>query len=133
MQSTCVVKFNTLTLRRVVTLARSNLRAASGHAANFDANRAKAPVTSFIGRIVAETVLSADLVSDLRERCAGVVQIVGTESFAAGSLREFAHLAASQIIKAAANLHSFKLSHLAEIFVTARVCTRDEESAITLK
>ena len=53
-------------LRRVITFTRAHLRIF--HAAHLNSNFAKLAVASLVRRIVAEAVLRADLVRNLRER-----------------------------------------------------------------
>src|SRR5437870_3412972 len=52
-------------LGRVIAIARAHARIF--HATQLDFDLAKAPVTSFVRRVITEAVLRADLVSDLRE------------------------------------------------------------------
>ena len=59
-------------LRRVITFARPNLRIF--HAAKLHGDFAELAVARFVCRIVAEAVLRANLVGDLREGRARVLQ-----------------------------------------------------------
>src|SRR2546421_6920592 len=125
--------FCLLALWRVVTFARSDLRAAAIDAFDFNMDCAKASIVRFIGRVVAQTVLRAYLVCDLCEGCTCVTQVCGWKSLAAGDQRKIIHLVARKCVEAAANLHTLERPHAAEVVEASGVCARDEDSAVKLK
>src|SRR3712207_7726530 len=102
-----------LTLRRLVALARRDLRA--GVAFDLDADGAEAAVARLVGRVVAEAVELADLFGHLREGAAGVAQVGRGEGAPARVARQLLHLRARHLVEGAADVHPLERPHLAEV------------------
>src|SRR5688572_20082233 len=102
-------------LRRVITFTRAHLRIF--HAANLNANFSKLAIARLVRRIVAEAVLRADLVCDLRKCRARVPQRCRRKISAARSARKLVHLNAREIVEPAADVHPLKLTQPAEILI----------------
>src|SRR5918912_4110841 len=118
--------------RRVIAFACADL-CASGDAAHFDADGAKATVARLVRRIIAEAVLRADLCGDLRKGRARIAQIGGHEITASRSARQIVHLAAGQVVQVAADLHALERAEATEALVIRGVGARHEDSAIALE
>ena len=121
-----------LTLRRRVSLARAHLRLLR-RALHFNSDSAKLTVARLVNWIVTQTVLRADLGRYTRKRRARIQQTRGQEIPATARLRQRVHFAAREIVEVAANLHSFELTHLAEIDVVFRARAWKENLPVALQ
>src|SRR5688572_11002287 len=120
-----------LLFRRVVSIARADLCLVF-QTFDFELDGTEFSVTSFIGRIVTNTVKRADVSRHARKRRARICQRRRSKASAAGSTCKLIHLAARQVVKLAADRHSFKRAHLAEAVEIFRLRLREEELAVTL-
>src|SRR2546426_211914 len=96
-------------------------------------NSSEFAVASFICGIVTQTVLRADLSCYSSEGGASILQGGGNKILATACLREIIHLTTSQVIKVAADLHTFELTHPAKVYVVIRLGARDKDLAVSLK
>src|SRR3984893_12239967 len=117
-------------LRSKVSFARAHVRVF--HAAHLDFDLAKAAVANFVRRIVAQAVLSANLVGHLRKRRSRLLLIAGNETFSSGSAGHLAHLLPRQIVKLPAYVHAFQLSQATEVLVVFFLCPGRKEASKSL-
>src|SRR6185503_12925216 len=90
-------------------------------------------VARFVRWVVTQTVLRPDLGCHQSKRCARILQTRCQEIASAAGLRDLIHLTARQIVYVAADLHLFKLAHLAEIAEVVRPCPWEVDPSIALK
>src|SRR6185295_10910887 len=83
-------------LRRVISITRAH--AGAGDAAHFHFDLPVAAIARFIGWIVTQTVLSADLVGDLRECAASLLQVRRGKIPSSGYPRQLAHLLPGEVV-----------------------------------
>src|SRR5690349_8531582 len=120
-----------LLFRRVVAVARA-YDCYVFHAAHFEFDRAIFSVASFVGWIVTQTVLRADVLGHLRKRRARIGECGRDHASATRDTREIIHLAAREIVELAADRHSFKRTHLAEAVEIFSLRFREKDLAVTL-
>src|SRR3981081_2413241 len=102
-------------LRRKVSLACPH--AGVFHAAHLDFDLTKAAVASLVRWIVAQAVLRANLVGNLRKGGPRLLRAAGGESFSSGCTRHLAHFFPRQIVKLPADVHAFELSQAAKVLI----------------
>src|ERR1044071_7450466 len=120
------------TLRSKVSFSRAHF-CFVGNATQLHANRAEGAIAVFVGGIIADAVLSADLISDPRKRRPRILKTVGNEVSAATVLGQVVHLFACEVVKIAANLHALERAHGAKGPVVLGARARIKDAAIALQ
>src|SRR5436190_15237851 len=110
-----LTRFTSLLLRRVVAFARPH--AGVFHTTQLDFDLPIPPIAGFVRRVIAEAVLGADFVRDLREGGARLLQGRSLEISAPAGAGQLVHLTARQVVELAADVHAFELPQLAEILI----------------
>src|ERR1041385_7468791 len=120
-----------LLFRRVVAIARAD-DCLIFQAAHFEFDGTILSVTSFVGWIVPETVLRADIFRHLCKRGARISEGCGDKTPATRNACELIHLAAREIVKLAADRHPLKRTHLAKAVEIVGLRFRVKDLAVTL-
>src|SRR5882672_535982 len=121
-----------LTLRSIVSFPCANLRLLQ-RALHLYANRSKLTIARFVGWIVTQTVLRADLCCYPRKSRARILQTRREEIPATARLRQLIHFAAREVVEVTANLHLFERPHLTKIYKVFRLGTRIENLSVPLQ
>src|SRR6266498_5516644 len=99
----------------IVSFARPH--AGVFHATHLHFDLTKATVASFVRRIVAQAVLSANFVGHLRKCRPRLWQGAGGKSFSSGSTGHITHFTPRQIVELATDVHALELSHATEVLI----------------
>src|SRR5438045_3525864 len=122
---------NVSLLRRVISIPRPHRRVF--HAAQFDFDLAITAVAGLVGGVIAEAVLRADFVGDLRAGGAGLLQSDRLEISATARPGVLVHLTAREVIELATDVHALELPQLTKVLIVLPIGRRQEQTAEALQ
>src|ERR1700752_1841263 len=116
----------------VVSVAGANLGFLF-HSLDLELDVAKLSVARFVGWVITETVLRADVSGHACKRSTRIFQRRRSKTPSAGDAREFVHLAPGKVVELTADRHAFKRTHATEVVEVLSLCGGHKDAALTFE